>query len=69
MDIRFSSKAQNPDDSICFNSTGVSAGNLEYPDVVPSSDQTCKSSAERAMSSPGMLIAIMAFAGVALSMA
>lgn len=79
MDIRFTSKAKNPADSVCFNSTGVGAQNLEYPPVVPTSSntsepgkpsgETCKSSAERVTSSLGMLVAVVACAGVALSMA
>ena len=62
MDIKFSSKAKNPDDSVCFNSTGVGAQNLDYPDVVPPSGT---SSAERVTSGMGMLVAVMVFAGVA----
>ncbi|KAF8477307.1 hypothetical protein BDZ91DRAFT_648413 [Kalaharituber pfeilii] len=34
-DITFSADAQTPGDDVCFNSTGVGAANLDYPDVVP----------------------------------
>ncbi|KAF8456586.1 hypothetical protein BGX38DRAFT_1162046 [Terfezia claveryi] len=33
MDITFSSKAKNPDNTVCFNSTGVGATNLHYPHI------------------------------------
>lgn len=73
MDITFSSKATNPDDKICFNSTGVGAANLHYENVVPEPNNdnnqgSCTSGTDTLKSSIGAMAAAV-IAGVAVLMA
>lgn len=70
MDITFSSKAESPDNKICFNSTGVGAANLHYPDVVPENNNPadCKAGADILKSSMGAMAAAIV-AGVVVLMA
>ncbi|RPB25889.1 hypothetical protein L211DRAFT_861186 [Terfezia boudieri ATCC MYA-4762] len=65
MDITFSSKAKNPESNVCFNSTGVGAANLDYPDVVPEPKTTTTAGADTLKSSMGAMAAVVA-AGMAV---
>lgn len=77
MDITFSADAEDPSDTICFNSTEVGAANLRYPDVVPDEEDNNNddkppandngSGAENLKSSMGALAVVLA-AGVAVLM-